>query len=345
MFVLLSILAFGVLIAFHEFGHMWVAKRAGMRVERFSIGFGPALYSWRKGETEYVLSALPLGGYVKVAGMAVEDEADDDPRSYANKPAWWRFLVIAAGPFANYLLAFLIGVPLLMNGANVPDGRPIVGVVSPDSPAAQAGFRPNDRIVRIGELDVARFVDIPPALERAGRDVVAPEVPIVVERDGRTLTLMTTPRDDGGRIVLGVGQALAQQPGLPFLRAIPQALENIHRQNVMTVTMFSKMLTRSEKVALSGPIGILSQTAEQAERGAVHFFMTIWYISIAIGFFNLLPIPGLDGGRLMFLIYELVARRPVNRRVEGWIHTVGILALLALILVVSYGDVMKKFGS
>lgn len=346
MFTVIAIFAFGALIAFHEFGHMWVARRMGMRVERFSIGFGPAIYAWRRGDTEYVLSALPLGGYVKVAGMAVEDEvADDDPGSYANKSAWRRFLVIAAGPFANYLLAFLIGVPLLLAGTTVPDPAPRLGEVMPGSAAAQAGLMTDDVIVRLGNVAVTTFEEIPPALVSATGGVEGTEVPVVVRRGSNELTLRVTPKKDGEAMLLGVRRAELPQAGMGLLPAIPQALRNIHRQNAATIDMFGKMFARTQKVELSGPIGILSQTAEQAERGALHFFMTVWYISIAVGFFNLLPIPGLDGGRLMFLVYEIVARRRINQRVEGWIHAVGILALLALILVVSYDDIMKKFGS
>lgn len=346
MFIAVSILAFGLLIAFHEFGHMWVARRMGMRVERFSIGFGPALYTWRRGETEYVLSALPLGGYVKVAGMAVEDEVDaDDPGSYANKSAWRRFLVIAAGPFANYLLAFAIGVPLLLVGVTVPDMASKVGTVADGTAAHAAGLVAGDEIVRVGDVEVTRFEQLPAAMTTATGGVEGTEIPLVVRRDGQTLTLQVTPTKSGERMVLGVRPAQVRRPGMSFLAAVPEALHNIHKVNAATIDMFGKMLTREEKPELSGPIGILSQTAEQAERGALYFFMTVWYISIAVGFFNLLPVPGLDGGRLTFLIYEIVARRRVNQRVEGWIHTVGILALLVLIVVVSYGDIMKKFGS
>lgn len=346
MFIAIAILAFGALIAFHEFGHMWVARRMGMRVERFSIGFGPALYSWRRGDTEYVLSALPLGGYVKVSGMAVEDEvAEDDPGSYANKSAWRRFLVIAAGPFANYLLAFLIGVPLLLAGTMVPDPAARLGEVMPGSAAAQAGLLAGDELLRIGDVPVKTFEEIPPALVTATGGVEGTEIPMRLRRDSQEMTVLVTPKKDGDNVLLGVRRAELPQAGMSVVAAVPQALRNIYNQTAATVGMFGKMFARTQKVEFSGPVGILSQTAEQAERGAVHFFMTVWYISIAIGFFNLLPIPGLDGGRLTFLIYEIVARRRVDQRVEGLIHTVGILALLALILVVSYGDIMKKFGN
>lgn len=351
MSIALAILAFGALIAFHEFGHMWVARRMGMRVERFSIGFGPAVYSWRRGETEYVLSALPFGGYVKIAGMLPEDGiAEDettrqDPQSYANKPAWRRFLVIAAGPFANYLLAFLIGVPLLLAGTMVADPSSRLGEVMPGSPAAHAGLKPDDELLRVGDVPVSRFQEVPAALVTATAGVEGTEVPFLVRRGSNEITVLVTPEKNGEAMFLGVAQALSPQASMGVLAAIPQALRNIHNQNVATISSVSKMISRTQKVALSGPIGILSQTAEQAERGALHFFITVWSITIAIAFFNLLPIPGLDGGRLIFLIYEIIARRQINQKVEGWIHAVGILALLALILFVSYGDIMKKFGS
>lgn len=345
MSIVLAILAFGALIAFHEFGHMWVARRMGMRVERFSIGFGPALYAWRRGDTEYVLSALPLGGYVKVSGMATEDEVDaSDPASYANKPAWKRFLVIAAGPFANYVLAFAIGVPLLMAGSTVADPSPRIGAVVAGSAAERAGLQPGDLITRIGDVELSRFEEIPKALAQANGPGDARPLPLLVQRGDEAQQLTITPMKDGDHLLLGVRNAEMPRAGMGFVAAVPQALRNIHAQNMGTIDMFGKMITRERKAELSGPLGILSMTAEQAERGALHFFMTVWFISIAVGFFNLLPIPGLDGGRLMFLMYEIVARRRVNQQIEGRIHFAGILALLVLIVVVSYGDIMRKFG-
>ena len=146
-------------------------------------------------------------------------------------------------------------------------------------------------------------------------------------------------------MLLGIRRAELRQPGMSLFAAMPQAVENVWLANAATVKAITRMITGQEKAALSGPIGILSHTAEQAERGALQYFMTVWHISIAIGFFNLLPLPGLDGGRLSFLLYEIVARRRVNQKIEGWIHTVGILALLVLIVFVSYGDLVRKFGS
>lgn len=343
--IVLAILAFGFLIAFHELGHMWVARRMGMRVERYSIGFGPALFTWRRGETDYVISALPLGGYVKIAGMGDEDDeaSADDPGSYLSKPAWRRFLVIAAGPAANYLLAFLIGVPLLLAAGKAADPSSRIGEVLAGSAAEQAGIVVGDEIRSIGGTAVEKFAKIPETLLAAVKAAPGAPLALVVARDGVERTVTVTPKDDGsGRFRLGIGPALVDRPGLPFPRAVIQAAENIFHQNVAIIDMLAKMVTRRAPAELSGPIGIIAETAKSAERGIFSFLITVWSISISVALLNLLPVPGLDGGRMVFLGYEVIARRRANRRVEGWIHTAGILALLLLILVVSYGDVMKR---
>lgn len=341
---IIGIFFFGLLIAFHEFGHMWAARRMGMRVERFSIGFGPSVLSWRRGETEYVLGALPLGGYVKVAGMSPEDEIeDDDQTSYANKPAWRRLVVIAAGPLANFLLAFLIGVPLLMFANAVVMNEPRVGTVQQGSAAADAGLREGDLIVSIDGRQVSTFSALPGVLREQAEARPSEALELVVERDGERLTLSALPR--GNPPALGIGPATRTIPGLAFPQAVIQSAREVVDQNVRTAQVLVGIVTRTNKEArVGGPIAILSHTAEQAERGLQPLMRTVAAISIAIGFFNMLPLPGLDGGRLMFLGYEIVARRRVNQQVEGWIHGIGVLALLLLIVVVSYGDIMKRFG-
>ena len=346
MSFLLAVLAFGLLIAFHEFGHLWVAKKTGMRVERFSVGFGPVIFSRKVGDTEYAISAVPLGGYVKIAGMTAEDEGDpSDPKNFMNRPAWARLATIAAGPFANYLLAFLIGVPLLLVANVSPDPTSTrVGDVFPGEPAERAGLRPGDDLRAIDGRPLHDFLGIRTAINTVGKEKPGQPVPIALLRDGQPLVVMVTPRPVADSWVIGVGPWQKRDPGLPLSQAIPQAVKNIGLASATSINVLGKLFTGGAKVSdLSGPIGMINATAAQARKGLVDYVKTVWGLSVAIGFFNLLPIPALDGGRAVFLAYEIVARRRVNQKVEGIIHTIGLFALLALILFVSYGDVVRKF--
>jgi regulator of sigma E protease len=346
MAFVLAALAFGFIIAFHEFGHMWVAKRLGMRVERFSIGFGPVIFARTVGETEYALSAIPLGGYVKIAGMSTEDEVDpEDPRNFVNRPAWARLLAIAAGPAANYLLAFAIGVPLLM-AANmrVDPGSTVVGDVAPGEAAAVAGIRTGDDLRDVGGKPVHDFAEIREAIQGAQQARPGEAVVINALRDGSPIVFSVRPRDAGGVWLVGIGPHKKVAPGLPLIEALPQAFVNLLDASRDSLSNVVKLVTGNASVKqLSGPVGMIRMTAAQAEKGLLDYLHTVWALNVAVGFFNLLPIPSLDGARVLFLAYETVARRRVNQKVEGVIHTVGLVALLALIAFVSYGDIVRKF--
>ncbi len=340
MSILLAVIAFGGLVAFHEAGHMWAARRLGMRVERFSIGFGPVVLRRRRGETEYALSAIPIGGYVKIAGMAPEDEVrPDDPRSYQNKPAWARLLVILAGPASNYLLAFLIGVPILMTAVPAPDlSSTRVGQVLSHSPAARAGLESGDDIRWIGGKAVRNFDEIKTAIQSASKDHPGKPIPFVVLRSGKSRMLGITPKDG----LIGIGPATRLLPPLPFAQAIGRSFTRLGEETRDSAHVLGMLLTGKAGLHdLEGPIGIGSDIASSAESGLASYFEMVWLVSVALGFLNLLPIPALDGGRGVFLLYELVSRRRVNPRLEATIHTVGLLVLVVLILFVSKGDVAR----
>ncbi len=344
-FILAAILGVSGLIVLHEAGHMWVARWLGMRVERFSVGFGPVIWSGRRGDTEYVVSALPLGGYVRITGMAPgEDIAPDDPTAYCNQPAWRRVLVLAAGPGANYLTAVVLAFLLLATlGLPSPDGSSRVGEMSPDRPAVRAGLQPGDRITRVGDAAVASWDELVKALQKnPGRTV-----PLEVERGegaaAARLTLTITPDDVGG--VGKVGAA----PYAPRVRlsagdALAEGFTRTNAAAAQTLTMVKGMITRERKAELTGPVGIVEELVRGAKAGLDRFFSVIWNISVALALFNLLPLPALDGGRLVFLAYELVTRRRVNEKVESYVHAAGFIALLALLLGVTiFSDLGKYF--
>ncbi|HZY03271.1 MAG TPA: RIP metalloprotease RseP [Anaeromyxobacteraceae bacterium] len=341
-----TVLGFAVLIVIHELGHFAVARLAGMRVERFSVGFGPVLWSRRRGDTEWCLSALPLGGYVRIAGMAPGEEVDPADRgSYANHPAWHRFLVILAGPAMNYLLALCIAVGMFATlGLPQPDPAPVAGDIIAGSAAERAGLRAGDRVLAFDGKPIATWNELVAAVQNSpGRTVELSVRRAGAPAEAAPERVAATPDDRGG-----VGQ-LGVRPALIAVRAGPgQALAlGVRRTNAQAASILAglvQVVTGRQKAELRGPLGIAQEMARSARAGALQFVMMLWFISIVLALFNLLPIPALDGGRLTFLGYELVARRPVNQKVENVVHLIGAVALIGLLLAVTvFGDLARLF--
>jgi regulator of sigma E protease len=337
-----AVLAVSLLIILHEAGHYLAARRFGMRVERFSVGFGPVVASFRRGETEFVVSALPLGGYVRIAGMSPGDDVDPaDRRAYANQAAWRRFLVIVAGPAANYVTAVLVAAALLATiGLRAPDPAPRVGALVPGMPAAVAGLQPGDRILSVAGAPVDSFRALVAELQRHPGERIVLEV----ERSAERLVLPITPRDDGG-----IGRVGFAQAQLVVRRGPAAALaEGLGRTNAAAgaqLAAFGSMFSGKQRAELSGPVGIAQELVRGARQGAEPFLALVWTISIVLAILNLLPIPALDGGRLVFLAWEMITRRPVNEKVENYVHLAGFIALVVLILAVTiFGDLARLLG-
>jgi regulator of sigma E protease len=343
--VIVTVLAFGLLIVIHELGHYLAARGSGMRVERFSVGFGPVVWSRRRGDTEWAVSAVPLGGYVKIAGMAPgEDLPPGDTGAYSAKPAWKRFLVIMAGPAMNYLLAVVLAVLLIATmGLKEPDQSSAVGDVIPGGAAERAGLRAGDRIVSAGGAPVSDWKGLVEAIRaHPGQDLV-----LGVERaaePGKPPAAVTLRPDDAG----GIGKA-GIAPSLRSVRAglLESVALGFRRTNEKAGEILGglgQVVTRKQKAELQGPIGIAQEMTRSARAGAAPFLMMVWLISIMLAIFNFLPLPALDGGRLLFLAYEMVTGRPVNQKAEAVIHTVGFVLLLGLLLAVTlFGDLPRLF--
>jgi len=342
--ILVVVLAFGLLIVIHELGHFLVARWSGMRVERFSVGYGPVLWSRKRGETEWAVSAVPFGGYVRIAGMNPgEDIPAGDTSAYANQPAWRRFAVIVAGPAMNYVFAVLLAVALIATfGFREPDPTPTVGEVIPGSPAEQAGLQPGDRVVDVDGQPVETWRDLVAAVvARPGRAVA-----FRVRRGdaAEPITVTATPADQGGRGRLGVGPALREVRAAPG-QALRHGFRITNEKGGEILAGLGQMVTGRQRAELRGPIGIAEEMAKSARAGAAPFLTMVWFISIVLALFNLLPIPALDGGRLVFLVYEIVARRRVDQRVESFVHLVGFVLLFGLLLAVTlFGDLARLLG-
>jgi regulator of sigma E protease len=339
--VLVVVVAFGALVIIHELGHFALARSCRMRVERFSVGFGPVLFRRRRGEVEWVLSAVPFGGYVKIAGMAPgEDIEDGDLGAYANQPAWRRFVVILAGPAMNYLFAVLLAAAMLASlGFREPDPAPIVGEVLAGAPAARAGLRPGDRVLAIDGRPV-------PSWEALVAEIVAhPGVParLSVQREGAPLEIVAVPDALGGRGRLGIGQSARTVRAGPA-EALVTGVRVTNQRAGEILSSLGQMVTGRQRAELRGPLGIAQEMVRSARAGAAPFVTIVWFISVALALFNLLPLPALDGGRLVFLVYEIVTRRRVNQRVENIVHLAGFVALFGLLVAVTlFGDLARMF--
>jgi regulator of sigma E protease len=327
--ILLTVVGLGLLIAAHEAGHLVLARLLGMRVETYSLGFGPRIAGFRRGDTDYRLSAIPLGGYCKIAGFSPDEPAAQDPGdagSYANKPAWRRFLVIAAGPGVNYLLAFVIIAALYATHGFLDLSTTRVQVL-PGREAAAAGMHTGDRVLAIDGAPVATFDDVRHELRKAG---APPERRFEVQRAGRREQVEVHPRNG----LIGVTQdKVLVRVSVPA--AIPRAARDVWALNVATLQAIADLLRGRGGASLAGPIGIVKQASAEVKRGFADFASALASLSVSLAIFNFLPVPALDGGRLVFLGIELVSGRRVNQRAETVVHLVGFLFLLALVLAIT----------
>jgi regulator of sigma E protease len=336
--IALAILALGILIIVHEGGHFLIARLSGMRVDRFSIGFGPTLLSFKRGETIYQIAAIPLGGFVQIAGLNPGEEgiAVDDPRAYPNRPVWQRLATIFAGPGTNYLFAALIMIIFhLVWGVPVEGKAPIVGGIRDGKPAAAAGLQLGDEIVKIDGKPVTDTTQVAPLISGSqGKPVT-----IDLMRDGQPKQLVVKPEKDGSDYRIGIEiWAKEETAPAPASECIKKGLLFPVNYSRFILHGFREIFAGRQKAEFSGPIGIIKVMQRQISQGAKNALSIIAIISVYLGLFNLLPLPALDGGRLAFLGWELISRRRVNQRVEQTVHMVGMFVLLGFLVYVTLGN-------
>ena len=339
----LVILIFSLLVIVHESGHFITAKLAGIKVEQFSVGFGPQLLGWQRGETLYAIRAIPLGGFVKLAGM--DGSMDAGPRSFNAHPLFQRFLVIVAGSAFNLALPVLIffGVYTTVGAAEVQ--TPIqVSAVDAGTPAYNAGLETGDAIRSVNGHPINKFEDLRTALDAAKSTPVT----VVVDRHGQLLTLTVTPKLDPttGTYILGFHPAIRSfKPGP--LDAAGRAVRDTG-DSIVGIAVGIYQLTTDKSLGgllgprgLEGPVGIVKTTAKAAQAGPLSLVGVIALLSLSLGLANILPIPALDGGRAAFLVLELIRGRPVDPAREQVVHYVGLALLFGLIGLVTYNDLLR----
>jgi len=346
--VLAAILVLGLLIFVHELGHFLAAKRVGVGVLRFSLGFGPVVFARRIGETEYCLSAIPLGGYVKMIGQE-DDGSEPDPEtasqenSFAVKPMWARAFIVSAGPIGNFVLAWLLFTALYATGIQVTTSQ--VGEVATGMPAAEAGLAAGDRIMAVDGNPVHRWDEVSDAIRASNGAAVV----LTVDRAGAEQKISVMPRLSETETIFG-------EPSRDYLIGIkPSGDFVIERSNPVTalwhgakkttewigltaLTLVKLFQGRVDTSNLGGPIRIMKMAGETAHLGLIALMSFMAVLSINLGVLNLLPIPVLDGGHLAFMITEKVLGRPIEMRQREIATQVGMFLLICLMGFALYND-------
>ncbi len=342
---IIAILIFSVIILFHELGHFLFAKRAGIRVNEFCMGLGPTLFGVQKGETFYSIKLLPFGGACMMEG---EDADSSDDASFGKKSVWARISVVAAGPVFNFILAYVMAFVLIsFMGVDTP----LITSVTNGSPAQEAGIKEGDVIVKMNRKPIHFFREV----SMYGMFYEGDPVKITYERDGQRHAAELTPAYDEktGRYVLGLGSqsTLARKKG-NVLSNLKYGVYEI-KYWIWTTLQSLKMLGTG-KVSpneMSGPVGIVKTIGDtyEASRSDGYFYVFLNMLNFSIllsanlGVMNLLPLPALDGGRLVFLFLEAVRRKRVPPEKEGYVHMIGIVVLMALMVFVMFNDIRRVF--
>lgn len=347
--VIAALLGLGILIVIHELGHFLLAKKTGVGVLTFSLGFGPKLLGRKVGETEYLVSAFPLGGYVKMVGEDPEEEVQtgDIQRSFSHQGLVKRAAIVTAGPVFNLLLAVAIFVWIFM-AYGVPVLTTQVAGVEPNSPAARAGIQKGDRIVGIDGREVKKWEELSSRikesqgsalklrLQRAGQEIEMTVQPI--KREGRN---MFGERQESWAI--GIASEVAIEKSNPAL-AVGQAFYKTGEYSVLTLLALYKMITGDVSPKnLGGPLLIAQMAGQQAREGVGSFFFFVAILSVNLGVLNLLPIPVLDGGHLLFFALEGVLGRPIKLKHRERAQQVGIFILILVMIYAFYNDIARFF--
>lgn len=346
--ILSTVFVLGVLIFIHELGHFLVAKWSGIRVDRFSLGFPPSILKKKVGETEYCIGVVPLGGYVKMAGENPDEEATGASYEFMSKPVRIRTAVVAAGPFMNFVLAWLIlwGIFFFQGEAVTDPDHAVIGIVSPDGPAAEAGLMEGDIVNSINGTPVTGFADMAVLISEQV------EQPILInwERDGQEMsaTVVTyadeTYNAEGEKIAvgrIGVGEK-GEYRRMGFFTA---AYEGFH-ETVVFVKMIGEFVWnlvsfRISAKMIGGPVFIAQMAGQRAQLGFSALLVFMAFLSVNLAILNILPIPALDGGHLIFLLIEKVKGSPltVNQRMIA--QQIGLVFLLIVIVMVTYNDIVR----
>lgn len=346
MSLIYAIILFGFLIFIHEFGHFLAAKLSGVRVLKFSIGFGPRIISKRIGETEYLLSAVPLGGYVKMYGEEA-GEVIDEKRSFKHQPVYKKIFIVFAGPLFNIIGAIALFWIIFVHG--VPVLKPVIGEVIPDSVASKAGLQKGDKIIEIEGQKITNWFEMAQFIQQNPNKLLK----FKIERKSEIIEIEITPQAKEAKNLFGekivVGQIgikpddkavfiKKEDPITALNKSVEKCYEIVKLTYLTIVKIFQRVVSTD---VIGGPILIFQTAGKTAEQGLVSFLSFAAIISINLGVLNLLPIPVLDGGHILFFLIEAVRRKPLSEKFIAVSQKIGIAFLVALMMLAFYNDIIR----
>lgn len=330
MTLIYAVLIFCLLIFVHEFGHFVTAKLCGIKVNEFAIGMGPAIFKKQKGETLYSVRVFPIGGFCAMEG---EDEDSEDERAFNNQPAWQRAIVLAAGSIMNLLTAVIL---MIIIAFYMGQATTTIDAVQEGSPAYEAGIMAGDEVIGIDGKTIDEWIDLQTIVgENEGEAVT-----FTVLRDGSQTDISVTPEYDkeAGRSLVGVTPTMARNP----VKAVGTGITNTWDMTVMMYDLIGQLFTGDVSAKeLSGPVGIVYVVNDSAKMGFIYVVYLAALLSLNLAVINLLPFPALDGGRLLFLVIRKITGKRVTDEMEGKIHFIGIMLLLALMVYVTWNDIIR----
>ena len=345
------ILVIGFLIFFHELGHFLIARFFGVTVEKFSIGFGPKIISKKYGETEYVISAIPLGGFVKMFGENPTKQINEDKQkfSFSHKPLFQKFSIVAAGPIFNLLLGLIIIFTLFIT-IGTHSLKPEVGEVKKNSPAYKAGILKNDIIDSVDNIKIKNWQEISAIINKPNRD----KIKLSLIRNNKYIALEMMPQkiesknifgEKIDRFIIGITASGATfKNKLGIIDSFSESVKYTYKMTKLTFLSIIKMFQGKLDVKnVGGPIMIAKMAGDKAREGITDLLFFIAILSINLGVLNLLPIPVLDGGHLILFTIEGILRKPLNIKVQGIINQIGMFFLITFMIYVIYNDILKLF--
>jgi regulator of sigma E protease len=342
------IFVFGVLIFIHEFGHFILAKKNGVLVERFSFGFGPKLWGKKFGETEYIISAVPLGGYIKMAGDEPDLERKGNAWEFLSKSCGQRAQIIVAGPILNYLLAFFLFSFIFIVGS--PTLTTSVGQLIDDYPAKAAGIKRDDKILAVDGKKVEFWQDMAEIIHQKTEG----QIVLTIRRDDRKFEVRVIPKVQEVTDIFGQKKKIGLIGIAPseeltkikygWIRSFYEGGRKIVNLSALTLKALWHVLTRrlSFRESFAGPILIFRLTGDAAKMGLIYLLNLMGLLSMSLAIFNVLPLPVLDGGHLLFLLLERIRKRPISIRVQQVANQLGIIFLITLMIFVSYNDIVRS---
>ncbi len=348
LLIIFGVLLFNLIIFVHEFGHFFWAKKFGVKVNEFALGMGPRIFKFKKGETLFSLRALPIGGFCDMEG---EDSESKSPDSFGEKKAWQKIIIVASGAIMNLLLGFLMTFIILCQANTLVSNT--IGKFDEGAISSTCGLKENDEIIKINGSTIYSYKDLSFNIFAASNKE---SFNIKVKRNGEIINLENVKF----RTVTGENGENTVQPDF-YLKPLEKNFGTLLKATFLDTISTTKIVWESllgvikgniSFKNMSGPIGIASIIGEKTSEGLqtsvfaafMNIFTIMILITINLGVVNLLPLPALDGGRIIFLLVELITRKKINPKYEGWIHTIGFFLLMAFILFISYFDVAKLFG-